>query len=100
VSTTLAIRISGINAPELESGNAGMCAGRVLPWLQDTKAANVWGRWQVDFRDLVVLNAENKVTAIYNLTVNDLQIPAKYDSLRTLLIRAAAPTPAMTRVRR
>ena len=100
MSTALAIRISGINAPEQESGNAGMCAGRVLPWLQDTKAANVWGRWQVDFRDVVVLDDENKVVTIFNLTVNNLEKPANYDSLRTILITAAGPTPAVTRARR
>jgi hypothetical protein len=91
VSTAFPIRILGVNAATEASGNAGMCAGRTLPWLQDTDQANVWMKWQVDFRDLVILDAENKVLQIYNLTAHDLTNSANYDQLRGILLTAAAP---------
>jgi len=91
------IRIAGVNAPELAAGNPGMVEGRVLPWLQDTKAVNAWGLWQVDFRDVIVLDDENKVVAIYNLTTYDLGKPENYVALRNILLGAAgtaSPTAA------
>lgn len=85
------IRILGVNAPLQEAGNAQMCAGRVLPWLQDEAAHDVWGSWQVDFRDVVILDPTGRVFAIYNLTTHDLGNPAFYAELRTLMLDAAAP---------
>ena len=35
------MRILGVNAAGQEAGNALMCDGRTLPWLQDTQAADV-----------------------------------------------------------
>jgi hypothetical protein len=90
VTTAVPIRILGVNQAGLEAGNAGMCAGRTLPWLQDSTGVDVWKKWQVTFRDVVVLDAENKVLRTYNLTVNDLSNPAKYAELKRILLDAAA----------
>ncbi len=89
-----------MDAPEEAAGNAGMCAGRVLAWLQDTKAANAWGLWHADFRDVIVIDDQNKVVEIYNLTLHDLRTPANYDSLRTVLITAAGHTLGTARLTR
>ena len=50
-----------MNQTGLQSGNASITAGRDLPWLQDTASANVWGAWNVTYRDVVVLDADNVV---------------------------------------
>lgn len=89
VSTARAVRILGLNAAGQEAGNPVMCQGRTLPWLQDTPAVNVWASWHVTWRDVVILDADNKVIRVYNLTDNDLNDPAKYAELRGILIGAA-----------
>jgi hypothetical protein len=83
------VAILGVNHKEGESGIPDMSAGRDLPLLQDTAQANVWGLWSVTYRDVVVLDAENRVVTVYNLTEHDLGQPANYDSLRAILRRAA-----------
>ena len=90
------IRILGVNAPEEAAGNAATCAGRTLAWLQDAKPPNAWGLWQADFRDVIVVDDENKVVSIYNLTVHDLRNPAHYAELRNILITAAGPAALTT----
>ena len=90
------IEIIGVNAKTEASGNAGFVAGIDLPWLQDTEAANVWTSWQVNWRDVIVLDGENKVVRVYNLTDYDLSVPANYNGLRTILLDAAGPA-ALTR---
>src|SRR5687768_7510812 len=82
------IRIGGVNAAASVSGNAAMTDGRVLPWLQDPDDA-VWASWQVTNRDVFVLDAANGKVAVYNLTANDLSVPANYAELLGIL-RAAA----------
>src|SRR5262245_15552794 len=89
VSTNRPIRILGINAVGQESENDLMVAGRVLPWLQDTKSQDVWTKWKVTWRDVIILDGDNKVAAIYNLTDHNLQTVANYDSLKALLIKVA-----------
>ena len=89
VTKVRAIHILGINQAGQEQDNALMCQGRTLPWLQDTPSANVWGSWRVTWRDVVVLDADNKVIHVYNLTDNDLSDPNKYRELRGILVGAA-----------
>jgi hypothetical protein len=85
------IEILGLNGIGLESGNAAICSGRTLPWLQDTADANVWASWGVVWRDVWLLDGENKPITVYNLTQNNLAEPIKYAELKALLIGAAAP---------
>ena len=84
------LRILGVNAVGEDADNALVCAGRTLPWLQDTAVANVWGLWDVTYRDVVILDAENRVHAVYNLTQHDLANAANYQALKSLLLAAAA----------
>jgi hypothetical protein len=83
------IRILGVNGIGQESGNASVSAGRTLPWLQDTAAENVWSTWAVAYRDVIVLDTENKPIAVYNLTTHGLGTPANYQELKTILLSAA-----------
>ncbi|HVP39106.1 MAG TPA: hypothetical protein VMS93_07990 [Candidatus Saccharimonadales bacterium] len=83
------VRLLGVNAAGLESGNAGMCQGRVLPWLQDETTTNVWGLWAANWRDVVILAPDNTRIAVYNLTVHDLSDSANYNELKRTLLAAA-----------
>jgi len=89
VTTARPIRLFGVNENGHASQNAEACAGRTIPWLQDIPAVNAWGAWQVTYRDVVVLDHENKVVQTYNLTSKDLAIPANYAELRAILLDAA-----------
>ncbi len=90
-----AFRIAGhgVNAVGHESGNAAICAGRTLAWLQDQPAADVWGDWAVTQRDCVILDPFGRVFAIYNLTIHSLSVPANYAELKALFLAAAAAPP-------
>jgi len=83
------VQILGVNMIGKESGNADMCAGRLLPWLQDTPTQNVWGAWHITYRDVVILDGENHVLQIYNLTTHNLGNTAFYNELRDILLGAA-----------
>lgn len=85
----LEIRILGVNEAGQESGNAVIVNGRTIPWLQDTPAENVWSDWDVTYRDVIILDADNEVVAVYNLTENDLTQPANYEVLKNMLLDAA-----------
>jgi len=96
VSTAHAIRISGVNEAGQESGNDAICVGRTLPWLQDIPLADhsAWQLWHVTFRDVVVLDPDNAIVQVYNLTSHDLTNPANYAQLRQILVGAAGPPAA------
>ena len=85
------ISILGVNETGQESENALICQGRTIPWLQDNPTQNAWGNWHVNWRDVVVLDGENHVIAVYNLTSYNLADPANYTYLRDLLVQAATP---------
>lgn len=80
------IRILGVNQIDRESGNAAICEGRVIPWLQDNADENVEGLWQVSYRDVIILDEWNRPTAVFNLTAHDLSRVSAYDSLKALLL--------------
>ncbi|MCP4870515.1 MAG: hypothetical protein GY898_17565 [Proteobacteria bacterium] len=83
------IQILGINQAGFEAGNADICDGRDLPWLQDTAAEDVWGVYAPVYRDVWVLDADNVLVGVFNLTGTSLAIPANYNTLRDLFLTAA-----------
>ena len=83
------VAILGVNAVGAEGGNEAMCLGRQLPWLQDTSEYDVWGTWDVTYRDVVILDRGNHTIRAYNLTAHDLGNPASYEELKTMLLQAA-----------
>jgi len=60
-----------------------------LPWLQDTAEASVWSLWQVTYRDVVILDSRNRVSAVFNLTQHDLALSQNRDQLKALFLAAA-----------
>jgi hypothetical protein len=89
MGTPRPVRILGVNAAGQESDNALICEGRSIPWLQDTAEQSVWSSWQVTYRDVVILDAENRVLQAYNLTSHNLGVPANYTELKNKLLAAA-----------
>jgi hypothetical protein len=87
------VQILGLNAVGLESGNAAVCTGRDLPWLQDVAEQNVWLSWNVAWRDVWILDTENVPVAIYNLTEHNLADPPQYAELRQMLEDVANSLP-------
>ena len=85
----LDVIILGVNHQASGSGVADMCLGRDLPFLQDSDSTNVWTTWEVTERDVYVLDAENKVVTVYNLTQHDLGDPVNYETLKTILRQTA-----------
>ena len=89
VTTSLPIRILGVNEAGEDRDNAAICQGRTLAWLQDVPGVNAWQSWHVTMRDVIVLDAENKIISIYNLTTYDLRDSTNYARLRGILLDAA-----------
>lgn len=83
------IMILGVNQVEQERDNALTCQGKDIPWLQETWEELVWGPWHVQWRDVVILDQDNRQAAVFNLTTCDLSVPANYDALKTLLLEVA-----------
>ncbi len=86
------VEILGINgiADERYNNLVGQTPN-VLPWLQDTATADVWNRWQITYRDVVILDAFNRPIARDNLTTHDLGNPQNYAALRQALLALAVP---------
>lgn len=87
--TTLAIQIVGVNGAGYESGNSGITTDRELPWLQPAAGDDVWTLWQVEYRDVVVLDPANERLFTFNLTANNLSDPDSFAALLSQLLEAA-----------
>lgn len=73
-----------------------MSDGHDLPLLQDgdtdpeNGVSDVWyDKWQIAYRDVLVLEEDNSIAGVFNLTANDLAIPENYNQLRLMLLNAA-----------
>ena len=87
----LEVGIMGVNQVGYHGGNEAACAGKDIPWLQETADQDVWGDWGVTYRDVIILDADNEVVTAYNLTTYNLAVPANYETLKALLEAAANP---------
>ena len=54
------MQIIGINEMGHSSGLETAYAERTLPLLQDDETQRVWEKWDVTYRDVIVLDGENK----------------------------------------
>lgn len=87
----LDVVIFGVNGIGLEAGNATITQGRDIGWLQETVEEPVWTDWGITYRDVVLLDRDNNVVGIYNLTQHNLSDPASYAELYGMFEAAAAP---------
>jgi hypothetical protein len=83
------ICLLAVNDAGYEAGNGPTSEGRTIPLLQDTPEAGVWAAWAVEYRDVVVLDAEGRALGRTNLTGHDLEIPENYEALLAFLRFAA-----------
>ena len=83
------IRIKGVHQIGSEGYVDALCDVADLPVLQDTYDDHAWAQWQVTYRDVVILDEENRQVAVYNLTYNSLAYPENYDELKALLLEIA-----------
>lgn len=93
-ATPLSISIVGVNEHGHETAYnepGAFCDGRDIPFLEEEASDGVWTAWGVTYRDVFVLDANNEIVAIYNLTQHGLGDPENYDALKTILIDAATP---------
>jgi hypothetical protein len=81
----------GVNGQGHESGVELASDGRDLPLLQDTPEVDSWTAWDVTYRDVVVLDADNRVFDVFNLTEHDLADADNYATLKQMLVDAAMP---------
>jgi len=88
------VHLLGVNYPGLESGNAAICNGRDIPWLQDTAADSVWVKWGAEWRDVILLNGKNEPVGVYNLTSHNLADAGYYAELKDMLRALATPSGA------
>ena len=75
----------GINETGFESANGTVTEGRDLPWLQDTADVNMWNRWSVNYRDVIIFDEELNMRERYNLSTFNLNEEMYYNELYSLL---------------
>lgn len=88
--------IAAINELGRESGNS--LVDQPLSLLQDVDAnfdtqSDIWGLWNAEWRDVNVLDRENNVTFVVNLTTSNLAVPDNYNALKQAFISAGIRTP-------
>lgn len=97
----LDIEILGINEVGMERGNNTITALGDIPWLQDIDSdgnsiSDVWyDSWDITYRDVVVLDADNVPFGVYNLTQNSLSVPENYATLRQMFLDASLQDPGL-----
>ncbi|WAS95313.1 hypothetical protein [Nannocystis punicea] len=64
-------------------------AGRVIPLLQDVADVDAWARWEVVYRDVVILDRDGAPVGVFNLTEHDLSRMGEYEALKGMLLDAA-----------
>lgn len=79
------VQILGVNEIGQDAANAKACAGKDLPWLQETADHLAWSVWGVTYHDVIILDSSNRKVATYNLTGHNLSDPANYLELKGLL---------------
>ncbi|WP_096326998.1 hypothetical protein [Nannocystis exedens] len=66
-----------------------MVAGRSIPLLQDVGEVDAWARWEVVYRDVVILDRDGAPVGVFNLTEHDLAQMGEYEALKGMLLDAA-----------
>ncbi len=88
--------VAAINELGRESGNS--LVDQPLSLLQDVDAnfdtqSDIWTLWNAEWRDVNVLDRENNVTFVVNLTTSNLAVPDNYNALKQAFISAGVRTP-------
>ena len=76
----------GVNGIGYENGNERVTEDRDIPWLQDIEEVDAWTQWDVQYRDVYILDQNGRLRFIYNLTINDLGNPDNLDLLTNAMV--------------
>lgn len=90
----LNVEILGVNRSSDSRYNHYITEEFSLPWLQDTDSAAVWSLWNVEYRDVKILDAQNRLVATFNVTQFDLSSPEHYNRLKQLFLATAVANDA------
>jgi hypothetical protein len=85
----LNVEILGVNMLNDALFNPLVVSQRTLPWLQETAEANAWGKWNVTWRDVRIVDSQGRLHSVYNLTAHDLANEMNRASLKQLFLSAA-----------
>ena len=86
----LDVEMFAINMPG--SGGATSLASNIhLPMVQDTGSLGIWSDWGAAWRDVYILNENNELVMVYNLTQNNLGSSSNYNTLMSHFIDLATP---------
>jgi len=86
-------QLLAINERGHTSGIPIAVEGQELPLLQDDNRSLAWDNWGATWRDVMVLDAENEIIGIINLTGKSLNETENRAALETLLLEAGGVTP-------
>ena len=89
----LDIKLFGINMIGTGAGTASFTTSHTLPMVQDDYTLEIWSDWGAQWRDVYVLNENNELVLIYNLTQYSLADINNYNTLKQHLIDAAQAMP-------
>ena len=77
--------ILGINKIGLEASNDVMTEGRDIPWLQDVPTVEMWSKWGVHYRDVLIFDETLMLQKVINLSQNNLIDTDNYDDFFTTI---------------
>jgi len=80
--------IVAVNHDDARAGLDTLVSEGDLPILQDTAAGDLWGAWEVTWRDLIVLDPRGERVGVLNLTEHDLADEEHLQTLEALLLEA------------
>ena len=87
----LDITLLSINKIAAEAGIQHFTESHNLPMVQDDATLQVWNSWQGSWRDVYILNENNELVMVYNLTQNNLGNSSNYNALMSHFIDIATP---------
>ena len=88
---SLDIEILSINKIGASSGVSSLSSDMDLPMVDDNSTDQIWSTWDGIWRDVIILDANNEIYAVYNLSTYSLSDSTNYNTLKDLFIEAANP---------
>ena len=87
----LDIEIFAINMTGTSSGLQYFSSDLNRPVVQDDTATGIWNDWGASWRDVYILDQNNELILVYNLTTYNLSDSNNYNTLMQHFIDAATP---------
>jgi hypothetical protein len=85
----LNVEILGINHTAYQAYSSLLTANSHLPLLQDTATNHVWSDWRANYDDVRILDARNRLRAVFNLNTHSLTVATNRAALKALFLEAA-----------